>query len=206
MWTVLALSCAPWIVVAKTTVAQIASRGLVRSDSVPAHVSAVVALSGSVTADGMLTSEALDRFLAAMALVRRGVASKLVATQPNPLRSAPKVTPEADQRRLFALLPDGDTLIITRRTTSTRTEAINVARILPPRTTQRIAVVTSPLHTRRACSVFEDVGFRVVCVPAESRDIAVHNVRRASDRLAMFRAALYERIAWLEYELRGWVA
>ncbi|MEO8945604.1 MAG: hypothetical protein ABI338_03825 [Gemmatimonadaceae bacterium] len=63
----------------------------------------------------------------------------------------------------------------------------------------------SPLHTRRACRVFEHMGYKVVCIPSESRDIALHSLSTTSDRLAAFRMALPERLAFYLYRYRGWL-
>jgi hypothetical protein len=53
--------------------------------------------------------------------------------------------------------------------------------------------------------VFEHVGYKVVCVPSESRDIALHSLSTMSDRLAAFRMAVSERAAFALYRYRGWV-
>jgi uncharacterized SAM-binding protein YcdF (DUF218 family) len=88
---------------------------------------------------------------------------------------------------------------------TTRDEAVNAWRLLSPRGASRVAVVTSPLHTRRACAAFEQVGFTVTCVPAVSRVYSVNAADTGADRLVLFREWLYERAAWIEYRARGWV-
>ncbi len=202
-WSLLTLSLATWCLVALSPIAQLFTNGLTRTDPIPS-VDAVIVLSGSVTYDGMLGPEALDRLLAGLVLIRTGHSSTLVITQPHPLRSH-SVTTAADQRRLIALLPTTPRVLVIDGVINTRTEALGTARQLPPATVHTIAVVTSPLHTRRACSVFEHVGYHVICVPAESRDIALHSLSTASDRIAAFRMALSERIAFAVYHHRGWV-
>ncbi len=203
-WSLLAASLASWCLVALSPIAQLISNGLTRTDPLPPSVDAVVVLSGSVTHDDMLGPEALDRLLSGLALIRTGHSSTLVITQPHPLRNH-SVTTAADQRRLIALLPTLPRVLVIDGVINTRTEALGTARQLPPATAHTIAVVTSPLHTRRACSVFEQVGYHVICVPAESRDIALHPLSTASDRIAALRMALSERIAIAVYHRRGWV-
>lgn len=203
-WGLLLASLATWCIVALTPVARRVSSGLIRSDPVPQSVDAAVVLSGSVTEDGLLGPEALDRLLSGMMLIRTGRTSTIVITQPHPLDNT-SVTTNADQRRLIALLPAEPRIVVVDRVVNTRTEALGMARQLPPATTRSIAVVTSPLHTRRACRVFEHVGYKVVCIPSESRDIALRTLSTASDRLAAFRMAVYERVAFAVYQYRGWL-
>lgn len=203
-WIILAAALIAWCIVAFTPVSRRASAGLVRSDPIPRAVDAVVVLSGSVTEDGMLGPEALDRLLRALALVRAGTSSTLVITQPRPLQDR-SVTTAADQQRLIALVSTPLRVVIIDSVVSTRTEAVGTARQLPPSVIHEIALVTSPLHTRRACSVFERVGYRVVCIPSQSRDIALLTLATASDRLAAFRMAVWERLAIALYRHRGWL-
>ncbi|MGI8507695.1 MAG: YdcF family protein [Gemmatimonadaceae bacterium] len=203
-WTLLVAALAAWCVVAFTPLSRTVSAGLVRSDPIPSSVDAVVVLSGSVTDDGMLGREALDRLLRGMELVRAGKSSTIVITQPHPLEDS-TVTTDADQRRLIALLPTAPRVVVIDRVVSTRTEALGAARQLPPSGTRVIALVTSPLHTRRACRVFEHVGYTVVCVPSQSRDIALRTLSTAGDRVAAFQMAIYERLAFAMYSYRAWL-
>lgn len=203
-WSLLASSLAVWCVVAFSPIAHTLSTGLVRADSIPASVNAVVVLSGSVSTDGMLGEEAMDRLLKGASLIRAGRASTIVITQPRPWADQ-SITTDADQRRVIALLPAIPRIVVIDSVVSTRTEALGAVRAVPPTTTHVIALVTSPLHTRRACRVFEHVGYKVICVPAESRDFAVHSLSTVSDRLAAFRMAVSERLAFALYSYRGWV-
>lgn len=203
-WALLVVALAAWCVVAFTPLSRKLTTGLVRSDPIPSSVDAVVVLSGSVTEDGMLGREALDRLLRGMELVRAGKSSTMVITQPHPLEDS-TITTDADQRRLIALLPTAPRVVVVGGVVSTRTEALGAARQLPPSGTHMIALVTSPLHTRRACRVFEHVGYTVVCVPSESRDIALRTLSTASERVAAFQMAIYERLAFAMYSHRGWL-
>lgn len=203
-WSLLLVSLAAWCVAVGSPIARAVSNGLVRTDSLPQSVDAVVVLSGGVSDDGMLSSEALDRLLKGVSLIREGISSTIVITQPHPLED-PSITTDADQRRIIALLPGSPRIIVVDSVVSTRTEALGTVRELPPSATHTIAVVTSPLHTRRACGVFERVGYKVICVPSESRDFALHSLSSVADRLGAFRMAASERLAFLLYRYRGWV-
>ena len=87
---------------------------------------------------------------------------------------------------------------------TTRDEATQSWRLLGARGATRVAVVTTPLHTSRACAAFEAVGFTVTCVAAVWRAYNVTAPDGWRDRLALFRDWLYERAAALEYRQRGW--
>ena len=203
-WILLFASVPVWCIIGFSPIAQRMSNGLVRSDPIPPSVDAVVVLSGSVSHDGMLGREALDRLLKGLALIRAGRASTIVITESRPWKDR-RITTIADQRRLIALLPAAPRVVVIDGVVSTRTEALGTAQQLPPSAAHTIAVVTSPMHTRRACRVFEHVGYKVVCVPSESRDIALHSLSTVSDRIAAFRMALSERLAFVLYQRRGWV-
>lgn len=203
-WSLLVIPVVAWCVVAFSPIARNVSDGLVRSDSIPQTVDAVVVLSGSVSDDGMLGGEAMDRLLKGVALIRAGYSPTIVITRPHPLDD-PSITTDADQRRIIALLPTPPRIVVVDSVVSTRTEALGTARELPPATTHIIAVVTSPLHTRRACRVFEHVGYKVICVPSESRDFALHSLSSVTDRLGAFRMATSERLAFALYRYRGWL-
>lgn len=204
VWTLLALACAAWLIVIFTPVARIATRGLVRADEQPVHADAIVVLSASVSDDGLLGQEAIDRLLAAMTLVRRGVSDTLVLTIWH-AADHPEVTSARDELRIASLLPAGVTIVQVGRIGTTRLEAARIASVLPPTRVRDIALVTSPLHTRRACATFERVGYRVHCVPALSRDIALGALASARDRVQTFRMAVYEQAALVKYRWKGWL-
>ena len=77
--------------------------------------------------------------------------------------------------------------------------------IAQPRGWSTIALVTSPMHTRRACATFEAVGFKVVCVPADARESGLYEGSGAGDRLRVFGWWLYETFASSTYRRRGWI-
>jgi uncharacterized SAM-binding protein YcdF (DUF218 family) len=89
---------------------------------------------------------------------------------------------------------------------STRDEASRAAALLVPAGAKTIVVVTSPMHTRRACATFEGVGFKVYCQPAREHDHDTWHPAGPADRLAAFRSYLYERLGMVKYRVKGWVA
>jgi uncharacterized SAM-binding protein YcdF (DUF218 family) len=65
-----------------------------------------------------------------------------------------------------------------------------------------VALVTSPLHTTRACAAFEAAGLKVVCVPADDREVSLGSLS-APARLMLFREWLHERAGMAWRRLRG---
>jgi uncharacterized SAM-binding protein YcdF (DUF218 family) len=193
-------------VIAYTPIVRRPARALVRSDPVGGRpLEAIVVLSGGVTPDGNLEPRALDRVLTGLSLVRRGIASTLIVSRVRWGRSGRGVTSDADQQRLIALLERPVRLLIVDSVFSTRDEAVRMRALARALDITSIAVVTSPLHTYRACAAFEKVGFAVTCVPSESRDVALRTLRRGTDRVLAFQLWLYEWAALLKYRASGWI-
>ena len=207
VWVGTAVALGAFCIVAMTsfTTTVLPRKALVRSDSLPrTSVDAVIVLSGGITPDSLLMSDALDRLLAGLTLMRDSVAPLLVVTQPHRAHSGRTTGP--DQPRLRALIARPFPMLTVDSAPTTRGEAVGAWRLLGPRGATRVAVVTSPLHTARACATFERVGFTVSCVAAVSRAYSVDRAASADERLTLFRAWLYERAALIEYRARGWVA
>ncbi len=191
------------LVIAFTPIAVAPARALIRVDPLPSSADAVVVLSAGVTADGFIHDQGLDRLLKGVELVRRGVASTLVVTREQRGNNR-NVTGARDQYALAALA-GVTTIVSTPIAASTHDEAIAVARIARISRWQRIVLVTSPFHSRRACATFERAGLHVSCIPSDSRDIAVHSLDVSSDRIGAFSMWIYEMAATLQYRQKGWM-
>lgn len=190
-----------------TPIAVPLARDRVRDDR-PAggSVDAVVALSASVKSDTTLDAAATDRLLTALEHIRGGTSRTLVTTTvvvdfpSGPISSVP------DQQRLVRLFAPDIDWINAGVAASTRGEALRVRAALAPRNVRRIAVVTSPMHTRRACRTFEKVGFQVTCIPARASGTPGRRPdRRPAGRIAVFGAWVYETAATILYRSRGWL-
>lgn len=206
LWSITAIMIAGFCSIAMTpfTTTLLPTGKLLRSDVLPTEgVDAVVVLSEGITPDSLLAPEALDRLLTGLALMRDSVAPMLVVTRPRVRGTGVSAAP--DQARVRALVSRSFPMLTVDSVHTTHDEAVGAWRILRPRRATRVAVVTSPLHTSRACATFERVGFTVTCVSAVSRAYSVKYADSGQQRLALFRAWLYERAAWIEYRSRGWV-
>lgn len=158
-----------------------------RSD--PVHsVVAVVVLSSSLKGihlDGV----GEDRLRAAVGLARR-VAAPIIITTRIAVRGK---TSDSAQAAMIGALP---WRIAPDTVRSTRDEVLAVRKILP--SGAAIAVVTSPLHTRRACELFERGGYTVSCVAAPMRP-------ELRTPWRTIKAVMRETAARAYYELRGWL-
>ena len=169
-----------------TVVALIA---LPRRDQLPSPAPRIViALGAGVRDDSTLTSTSATRLETAIAYARAHDAS-LVTTRVygNDGKSSDRA-----QRLMITGAGLADRWIaLPSRVGNTRDEALAMHMVIAD--SQPIVVVTSPLHTRRACATFERVGYDVTCI--------------ASANHAWWRlpyAAVYELAALVKYRMRHW--
>lgn len=205
LWIGAGLLGALCVFVAYTPLVRFAARPLVRSDSIPHQLDAIAALSAGVTADGLARSESLDRLLSAIQLQRQGVAKTLMVSRERAPLGKATVTDSADLARIATLTGSLPSILFVDSIFTTRTEALQMKKIADARGWRRIAVVTSPMHSRRACATFEAVGFQVVCAPAALRGSGIDLHSTPEDRFRGFRAWLYETFATDSYRRRGWI-
>lgn len=205
---ILALAAATVVVVTQTSVSNAVASRWIREDRFPdSALPAAVVLSAGLNPNNTISGEALDRLITGLELVRAGRTRMLVTTTVAMNFPDGLVTSTLDQSRIVALFQGSASWIRTRQGESTRDEALTSAELLFPRGIRRIAVVTAPMHTRRACSAFEAVGFSVTCVPARSR--APGGGTPGSwprDRLTVFGDWVYEVVGTAKYQARGWQA
>ncbi len=169
------------------------------------EVDAVVVLSGTVTSEGRIGNGALERLVGGV-LLRRSLSTRhLLLTTIRRVENDETVSSERDQRSLVARLDPEAVLDLVGPVRNTHDEAVVTAGLARQRGWKRVAVVTSPLHTRRACATFEAQGLSVLCRPSEARDYSLNLRRAPGDRLGAFRDWLYELVASRVYRTRGWL-
>jgi uncharacterized SAM-binding protein YcdF (DUF218 family) len=205
LWIAAAIIALICIAVAYTPIVSTLARQVVRRDQIPARVDAIAVLSAGLSSDGMMRSETLDRLLTGLALAKQGVGGTLLISRERRNFGKNVVSDSADQQSLLSLAQPSAQIIFVDSVVTTRTEAQRMKAIAQAHGWLRIAVVTSPMHTRRACATFERVGFNVVCVPAAVRGSGLHEGSSAEDRLRAFRSWLYETFATSSYRRRGWI-
>lgn len=191
--------------VAHTPVIQGPVSRWVREDiPVKTGLDVVIVLSSSVGPDSSLDAAGVDRLLQGLELIQLGVAPRLLTTRVIRNAHRDSISSDLDQARLVRMAKAESSWSVMGSVHSTRDEALRAAAILQPGY-RRIAIVTSPMHTRRACEAFEAVGFIVSCIPARERSATTRHPQTPEARLAAFRAYLYERLAMKKYEMNGWV-
>lgn len=193
------------LLVAYTPLVRLAGGEFIRRDPLGTRVDAVVVLGTGITPDGLMRSETLDRLLSGVQLTVSGAAATMIISREERKFGGKVVSDSADQNALLTLVTPPAAVIFNDSVTSTRTEALRAFEIARARGIKTVAVVTSPLHTRRACATFEAVGFRVVCVPAALRQSGLDAESNTEDRMRGFRALLYEVFATPTYKSRGWI-
>jgi uncharacterized SAM-binding protein YcdF (DUF218 family) len=195
-----------YLVIAWTPVVVPFTSRWIRVDPLPSDtLDAIVVLSGGMLSDSSLSGNAADRLLTGLELIRAGRARRLITTRQSVETPRGRITSDSDQTRLISLASVADRWSMVIGAHTTRDEAVLTSQLLFPRGQKRIAVVTSPLHTRRACAVFEAVGFSVVCRASRERDNATNPPFGEHDRLAAFRSYGYELVGFVKYRMRGWL-
>ena len=193
------------LLVAYTPVVRIAGSHYIRCDSLPGPVDAVVVLGGGFTADGLMKHETLDRLLGGVQLLSRGVAPLIFVSREARSFGSRTVSDSADQNRILALMKVAASVNFTDSVRTTRTEALRTKQFAASRGVKTIALVTSPLHSRRSRATFEAVGFRVFCSPAAVRESGLDPNSSTEDRMRAFRSLLYETFATASYKSNGWI-
>jgi uncharacterized SAM-binding protein YcdF (DUF218 family) len=178
---------------------------LIRRDPMPPHLDAIAVLSMGFTPDGMMRSETLDRYLTGLTLARQKLPAPMMVSRERRSFGGRLLSDSVDQEAIASLAGDGIQTTFVDSVYTTRTEALRMKGVAQKNGWQTIAVVTSPVHTRRACATFEAVGFSVVCVPAAVRNSGLHPASTAERRLHSFQAWLYEIFATDSYRRRGWI-
>lgn len=194
------------VVVAFTPIIRGPARAFVRSDPLPADADAVMVLSAGVNDEGLISPTAADRLLKGLQLVQRGVAPILVVSREVYNIRGHVVTSRQDQERIVSLIPNGlSHMVVAGVTHSTRDEALRARDLFRTRRWKRIIVVTSPMHTRRACATFEKVGVTVSCAPSAVREFSFVTLERPIDRVSAFQLWLYETAGTIRYRQLGWI-
>ena len=204
---ILILAAAMVVIVTETPLSNVIAARWVRKDIIPdSGVAAVVVLSAGLNPNGTINSEGLDHLINGLELLRAHKARVVVSTTVEERFPTGLINSAIDQSRIVGLFGADSQWIHTAPGKSTREEAVRSADLLLSQGMRRIAVVASPMHTRRACSAFEAVGFEVTCVPSRLRSPGGENPGPwPDDRLKVFGEWVYEVAAMAKYRAAGWV-
>jgi uncharacterized SAM-binding protein YcdF (DUF218 family) len=193
-------------VITYTPIADTLAAPFVRTDHLPSKPpDAIAVLSGGTNSDSTMDGATIDRLLTGLELSRKYPGVPLIVSRDLTYAGGRPISDSADVREILSLAPDSAVVLFADSTTSTRVEALRMKDIARVHHWSRIALVTSPMHTRRACATFEAVGFSVYCVPAVSRSGPVRTNGKSDDRLGLFRYWVYEEAGTIKYRSAGWI-
>jgi uncharacterized SAM-binding protein YcdF (DUF218 family) len=188
-----------WTLVVSTPLVAVLAEGLIRRDAL-ARGDAVFVLATRLQSDGELSTGAMSRLLRGLELLGGGWAETLVVSE---LPGHPSYAEAA--RGLAARLGLPGEVVAVGPVQNTRDEAVAVAQLFAARGWQRVVLVTSPTHSRRAAATFEAVGLEVISRPATETRFDLETLDRWDERSQAFGSVLHERLGIAVYRLRGWL-
>ena len=194
------------VVIAYTPIIVGPARSLVRNDPLPAHADAVMVLSAGLNDDGTISPSSMDQLIKGIELVNLGIAPVLVVTREAYIINGKLVTSQREQEEIVSSTLGGLSKLVTAGIThSTHDEAMRALALARARNWKRIVLVTSPLHTRRACATFEKLGVVVSCAPSNTRAFALGALSAPMDRVRAFQVWLYELAGTMRYRQLGYI-
>jgi uncharacterized SAM-binding protein YcdF (DUF218 family) len=189
-----------WLSVAFTPLTAGLAQDLVRRDPVQT-ADAVYVLASNVQRDDEPGPGAASRLWRALELLAQDRTTRLVLSEIPP--PAGRYEPVA--RAWLSTFRLDRELIVIGPHENTRQEALGVASLCRARGFERLLVVTSPTHSRRACAAFEREGLAVVCVPSVETQFDIESLEKPNDRVRAFGPVIHERLGLLVYRRRGWI-
>ncbi|MEZ5503136.1 MAG: YdcF family protein [Halioglobus sp.] len=183
-----------------------------RAMSVIAPADAIVLLGGAMRGDTHMGTLAdlnshADRLVHAAALYRAGKAPVILLTGGAPEGARPEAQQMKDILAVMGI--PAKHLLLENQSRDTHDNAVNSARILKSRGMQRILLVTSAYHMRRALALFQAQGLEVVPAPTDFQQLVasqpvpdwlplVSNLYQTTD-------ALHEIVGYWVYRWQGWL-
>lgn len=165
---------------------------------------AVIVLSGEISDEGRVTGSTMERLISGVQDARAMRVPVLALSATAPAFGDYKPSSEADQRSLVTLMAPDIQLQFVHDVFSTRDEAVAFTALAKTHGWRRVLLVTSPMHSRRACRTFELLGLAVECRPALPRTHDPNRLQSSESRRLAFQEVLYELSATLLYRARGW--
>jgi uncharacterized SAM-binding protein YcdF (DUF218 family) len=193
------------VVASYTSLAGWASDRLIRDDGDSGSVDALLVLSGDFGGNGLMRGQSVERLLTGARMTRDEQIPVLVVSEmTTTVRGKRWSDSRADQRMFGTLFGVADRMIWIDGVSSTREEVVKTAALARERGWKRIRLVTSPIHTSRACRAAEKAGITVQCRPSDWRDLERPPMTPGSN-LSTFRFVLYEWVATTVYAIQGWI-
>lgn len=199
----LALLALLWLVVAFTPLTHWMAKDLPRRDPLD-KADAVFVLASGLQSDGEFSSSSMPRLLRGLELIGEGWAPRLILSE----LSLPKPRYRDAASKLIDSLGMNVEVLVVGPVRNTHDEAVAVAELARKHDFERILVVTSPAHTRRAAAALEAEGVRVTSVPAQQIDFDLEDLDdplEADNHLRAFNRLLHEHVGLIYYRARGWI-
>jgi uncharacterized SAM-binding protein YcdF (DUF218 family) len=175
--------------------------GLPRRDPLgPAD--AVFVSASRLQEDGDLTTAAMNRLVHGLEVIGEGHAPRLVLSEVR----RPGPSHAAAARVLLRRLRLQPELLVVGPVGNSHDEALAVAALCRARGFERLIVVTSPTHSRRASAAIEHQGVAVASSPCMETRYDLERLDRFGERLGAFGDLLHERVGLFVYARRGWIA
>lgn len=193
-----------WLLAAFTPMTHWLGRDLPRHDELTKS-DAVFVLASSMQPDGDFTSYSMSRLLRGLELLGEGWAPILVLSET--ADTAGRY--ERSARRLMDRLGLAQQIVIVGPVRNTHDEAVAVAALCREEGFERLLVVTSPSHSRRAAAALEAEGVVVTSSPSMETSFDYENlaeVTMGDHHVRSFGVILHERVGILYYRLKGWIS
>jgi len=185
-----------------------------KATSVP-QAEAIIVLGGGLTpAAGPRThadlNDAADRLWHAARLYRADVAPRIIASGGAlPWRTPGAPSAPAMETLMTSWGVPADAILREARSTTTRTNAVYTARLCRDRGIERVVLVTSAWHMRRALATFRATGLQVVPAPTDHQGIrdpfTLMSVLPDAEGLHDTTSAVHETLGLLYYWWNGWL-
>jgi uncharacterized SAM-binding protein YcdF (DUF218 family) len=190
-----------WLLVAFSPICSWLAHDLPRRDSVE-KAAAVYVLGSSMQRDGELTTAAMSRLLHGLELLGQDLAPRLILPELSPPVPA---TYAREARAIMSHLGLQQDVLSVGPTQNTRDEAVAVGALFEQRGWEKLLLVTSPSHSRRASAAFEREGLIVISSPSVETDFDLERLEKPDDRIRAFSSLMHERLGLWYYARRGWI-
>lgn len=157
---------------------------------------AVVVLSGGWESKGKLGKSTLERYAYGVRLFQKGYGKYLIFSGGN-LYGTPSEAGEMAEMAMSDGFPD-EAVIVEGNSGSTYENALFVKKLLLEKELDSVVLVTSPYHTLRAKTMFEDKGIKTVSAPVPDSEFYEAD---GPDRIRIGRLVLLEYLKLGLYKL-----
>ena len=172
----------------------------------PVKADAIVVLGAGVQCGtNTLNGLGLSRLVRGLELWRGGYAPVLTVSEQSGLlgeENCPKISALQNAQITALYGQSGPPTLTLKNVTTTRDEAARVRDLAREHGWQRVLLVTSPWHSRRAQALFQGYGVNAVSVPAQETGFDL-TLPTPGDRLVALRVMLYEGLSRVKAGLGG---